>query len=359
MVAHGPRASSCSYMVGTTIMMNRANRVLLASGLLAVGTFLMTDTGAAQQTVVDWVPNLVALPASDYSVISDAAGTRLVYSTSSWNNGAGPLELRAGAFRQTGPNDYTRDVSQRIYRSDGTYYDRFAGAFEYHPEHNHFHFEDYALVTLRPVNAPGASDRQSAKTTFCVMDSMWVNLSLPRAPQSAVYTTCGASYQGMSVGWGDWYGPTLAGQSFDLAGSPSGNYDVITQIDPQQRLLETNEGDNLACVRININIALRTVSRVGECTQGGVTISAISPNSAFQNSILHNVTISGSGFTSGVAVGFENGSGPAPVASNVEVVNATTITLTVSVKSGGPRKERLWDVRVGSAVLQRGFKVMP
>ena len=99
----------------------------------------------------------------------------------SWNSGAGPLELRAGDFRQTGPNDDTRDVSQRIYRSDRTYYDQFGGAFEYHPEHNHFHFEDYALVTLRPVNAPGASDRQSAKTTFCVMNSTWLNLSLPRA----------------------------------------------------------------------------------------------------------------------------------------------------------------------------------
>jgi hypothetical protein len=340
-------------------MMNRTNRVLLASGLLAVGTVLMTDSGAAQQTVVDWVPNLVALPASEYSVISDAGGTRLVYATMSWNNGAGPLELRAGDFRQTGPNDYTRDVSQRIYRSDGTYSDRFAGAFEYHPEHNHFHFEDYALVTLRPINAPGASDRQSAKTTFCVMDSAGVNLSLPRAAQAAVYTTCGALYQGMSVGWGDWYGPTLAGQSFDLTSSPSGVYDMITQIDPKQRLLETNEGDNVACVRLNIDVAARTVGRVGECTQGGVTISAISPTWGYQNSIIQNVMISGSGFTPSLAVGFENGSGPAPVASNVQVLSPTSISMTVTIGKGGPRKERLWDVRVGSAVLQRGFKVMP
>jgi hypothetical protein len=339
-------------------MMIRAIRVLLASGVLVAGAVLMSEDGAAQQ-VVDWVPNLVALPASDYSVISDATGTKLVYSTMSWNNGAGQLELRAGDFRQTGQNDYTRDVSQRIYRSDGTYYDRFAGAFEYHPDHQHFHFEDYALVTLRPVNAPGASDRQSAKTTFCVMDSTWVNLSLPRAPQSAVYSSCGASFQGMSVGWGDWYGPTLAGQSFDLAGSPSGDYDIITQIDPRQRLLETNEGDNLACVRVNIDVAARTVRRVGACTQGGVSVTSISPNSAFQNSILHNVTITGSGFTPGLAVGFENGSGPAPVASNVEVVSANTITFTVTVGKGGPRKERFWDVRVGAAVLQRAFKVVP
>ena len=341
-------------------MNNRTTRGLLALGALMMTTALTTNVGSAPPPV-DLIPNLVALPTSHYSVITDAAtgAPTLVYATTSWNNGAGPLELRAGDFRQTGPTDYTRDVSQRIYRSDGSFYDRSAGAFEYHPEHNHFHFEDYAVVTLRPVNAPGASDRQSAKTTFCVMDTTAVNLGLPRAPQSAVYSTCGAVYQGMSVGWGDWYGPTLPGQSFDLTGSPSGDYDLITEIDPRQRLLETNEGDNFACVRVHIDVANRKIDRLGDCTQGGVTITAISPNSASQNSTVHNVTITGTGFAAGLAVGFENGSGPAPVASNVEVVSATTITLTVSIKSGGPRKERLWDVRVGPAVLQRGFKVLP
>ena len=80
-----------------------------------------------------------------------------------------------------------------------------------------------------------------------------------------------------------------------------------------------------------------------------MTINAISPTWGYQSSILQNVTISGSGFTPGLAVGFENGSGPAPVASNVDVEDATTISLTVTIGKGGPRKERLWDVPVGSA----------
>jgi hypothetical protein len=33
--------------------------------------------------------------------------------------------------------------------------------------------------------------------------------------------------------------------------------------------------------------------------------------------------------------------------------------LTITIRAGGARKERLWDVRVGSAVLQKGFKVLP
>jgi hypothetical protein len=72
------------------------------------------------------------------------------------------------------------------------------------------------------------------------------------------------------------------------------------------------------------------------------------------------VTITGSGFAAGMGVSFENGSGARPVASNVTVVDSTTITATVTVKTGGgPRSDRVWDVRVGSEVLPNGFTVQP
>jgi hypothetical protein len=67
-------------------------------------------------------------------------------------------------------------------------------------------------------------------------------------------------------------------------------------------------------------------------------------------------------------VSFENGSGPRPTASNVTVVDATcedssvercTITANVTVKSGGGKGDRVWDVRVGSGVLVNGFEVLP
>ena len=62
---------------------------------------------------------------------------------------------------------------------------------------------------------------------------------------------------------------------------------------------------------------------------------------------LATITISGSGFAAGATVAFENGSGgPAPRASNVVVVNATTITATFTAGGGGPQRNRVWDVRV-------------
>jgi hypothetical protein len=164
-------------------------RITFLSSVLAA-ILLFTATVSAQE-VLERKPNLQPFPADKLALVG---GTTLLFSTTSWNNGSGPLELRAGETGSAGQNVY-----QRVYLSDGGFYDRLAGTFEWHPEHNHFHFQDYALYTLQPVNAPGGSQRTSSKTTFCVVDTTRVDTTLPGAPGSAVYTTCGPSVQGMSV----------------------------------------------------------------------------------------------------------------------------------------------------------------
>jgi len=96
----------------------------------------------------------------------------------------------------------------------------------------------------------------------------------------------------------------------------------------------------------------------------GVTVNSIDPNSMDAGTSV-SVIITGSGFVDGAEVTFENGVGPAPIASNVDVADDTnTITATVTAKSGGPPRERVWDVRVtnpdsSSGVLLDGFTVTP
>jgi subtilisin len=95
----------------------------------------------------------------------------------------------------------------------------------------------------------------------------------------------------------------------------------------------------------------------------GVTITSIDPSTMKAGSKI-DVTIIGSGFANGAEVTFENGNGPAPTASNVAVENTNTITATVTAKSGGPPRNRVWDVRVtnpdgSSGVLVDGFTVTP
>ena len=334
----------------------RAVLVPITSMSWVLGAILWFAAIVSAQQVLELTPNLQPLPASNLFLVG---GTTLIFSTTSWNNGAGPLELRAGETGSVGQNVY-----QRVYLSDGGFYDRLAGTFEWHPEHNHFHFENYALYTLQPFNAPGGSQRTSSKTTFCVMDTTKVNTSLPGAPGSAVYTTCGATIQGMSVGWGDTYGFNLAGQSIDFTGNPSGDYQLIIEIDPKKRIIESSEEDNISCVllRINVSNSSLTILNSAGCDApaggGEVVVSSIHPPSAPRGSVT-SVTITGSGFAAGMRVSLENGSNPRPTVSNVVVHDANTITANVTVKSGGGGRDRVWDVRVGSGVLPDGFTVQP
>jgi Lysyl oxidase len=333
-------------------------RMLLLNWFMAVFLPAIAIAASAQQ-VLELKPNLQAFPAGNLAIVQDLSGARqLLFSATTWNNGDGPLVLVAG---ETDSATMRQKVDQRVFLSDGTFYDRNVGIFEWHPLHNHFHFEDYALYTLQPFDASGGSERTSAKTSFCIMDTTQVDTRLPGAPNKPVYVICGNAMQGMSVGWGDTYGSHLAGQSIDLTGLPDGDYKLIIEADPKKRLLEINDSDNTSCVLLRItNLTLNVLDSAG-CSGTGstVVVSSITPNTAPQGSLIP-VTITGSGFAAGMGVSFENGSGARPVASNVTVVDSTTITATVTVKSGGgPRSDRVWDVRVGSGVLANGFAVQP
>ncbi|MCI0849102.1 MAG: hypothetical protein J4N86_11265, partial [Chloroflexi bacterium] len=79
---------------------------------------------------------------------------------------------------------------------------------------------------------------------------------------------------------------------------------------------------------------------------GGVSVDSIAPNEMDAGETVTDVTIRGSGFVAGADVTLENGSGPTPAVSNVVVVDANTITLDITAKSGGPPRDRAWDVRV-------------
>lgn len=236
-----------------------SKRLVVAVSLAAVGLVAFTAHAATPLT-----PNLKALPASDIRLQQTTDGrTLLRFSTTGWNSGQGPLELRAGTIdRDAG----RQNVMQRIYNSDGTFVDVLAGQYVWHEAHNHFHFEDYATYTLQPIDAPGASERYGQKTTFCVMDTSRINTKLPGAPKKAYYSTCGNTVQGMSVGWGDTYGYQLAGQEIDVTDMPNGVYRLQIVLDPKNKLVEGDDADNTSLV--DIRLADGTVSVLGSTGPG-------------------------------------------------------------------------------------------
>ncbi len=313
---------------------------------------------ADAQNVIALPPNLKALPAFNISLVADTnGGHTLRFSTTSWNSGTGPLRLEAGPV-DTGSGK--QQVLQRVFSNDGSSALYFAGWFEWHSTHNHFHFDDYALYTLQPVNAPGGSLRTGSKTTFCVMDTTKIDASLPGAPAQAVYSTCGFQIQGMSVGWGDTYGSHLPGQEIDFTDNADGIYQLRIGIDPNKNLVESNTNDNGSCVLLNIKKpnTVTVLDSSGSCS----TVLSITPNSAAMGTTVQ-VTISGYGFSEGMAVSFEGGNGPRPVASNVRLASDTEtvdqITATVTVPSKRkPGRDPVWDVRVGTGgALRDAFTV--
>ena len=325
----------------------------------AIAGIVFFPTGAAAQTVVNLLPNLKPLPAANFSLVADSAGdSTLRFSTTSWNKGAGPLILMAGSVDRN-RNSGEQQVFQRYLLSNGSYVDHFAGWFTWHEGHNHFHFDGYALYTLQPVNAPGGYLRTGSKTTFCVMDTTKVDGALPGAPAQAVYSTCGAQIQGMSVGWGDTYGAHLEGQEIDFTDNADGMYQLKIEIDPNKHLLESNKSDNVSCVLLNIKKpnTVTVLDSSGSCS----TVTSITPNSAAMGTTVR-VTITGFGFSEGMSVIFEGGNGPRPTASNVQFASdggSVTAMVTVPNKKQ-PGKNPKWDVRIGAGgVLPDAFTVTP
>ncbi len=334
----------------SSLIRHEAMIAIIACAALTSGT-------SSGQTVTDRPPNLKPLPASGVTLGTDSAGvSTLRLSATSWNNGTGPLQLEAGAI-DTGSGK--QQVLQRVFLSDGSSYVRTAGYFEWHEGHNHFHFNDYALYTLQPVNAPGGSSRTGSKTTFCVMDTTSVDTSLPGAPQTPYYTSCGRFIQGMSVGWGDTYGSELPGQEIDFTGNADGTYQLRIEVDPKKVLIEANENDNVSCVLLDIRKPNRVtvLDSSGSCS----SVVSITPNTAHIGTTVQ-VSITGYGFTQGMPVSFEGGTGPRPVASNIVLASDTSTTDTITATVTVPYKKQasknpVWDLRVGSGVLPDAFTV--
>lgn len=166
-------------------------------------------------------------------------------STATPNIGAGPLELRGSST--------TPGVYQRVYRSDGSYFERFAGNFTFHPGHGHLHFDNWINLHLRAVltnNGVGGIVASGDKTSFSIFDLTRYDANLPGSPSSPAYF--GGLVQGMSVGWADVYSANLPDQWIDVTDVPSGRYWLEAIVDPANNILESNETNNSSRILIDL-----------------------------------------------------------------------------------------------------------
>lgn len=206
-----------------------------------VGFDLLPDVGLwADQTagyLYDWY--------IDRSEPTMPGRTLLRASTASINSGRGPLELIGSSLAP--------GVYQRIYSSDGGYRDVYAGTFTFHPGHGHLHFDNWLNFRLREVlsgNGVGSIVVQGNKTSFAIIDLEIYNSSLPGFPSDANYE--GGLVQGMSVGWADVYGATLLDQWIDITGVAPARYWLEADVDPDNRVVESNETNNTVRILIDL-----------------------------------------------------------------------------------------------------------
>ncbi|MBI3886340.1 MAG: hypothetical protein HY302_11515 [Opitutae bacterium] len=184
-----------------------------------------------------------------YGLRSDTVNGRqmLSFNAAIANFGDGPMELAP----QNNPATGMTDAYQRFYTHDaagnwtmtGTQY---VGTFAFHPEHNHWHFENFAAYQLRTAAPDGTVGptilASSMKVSFCLGDDWQARTDLEHAaPQT--YTDCSqAAVQGISVGWTDIYAWSLPGQSLDVTGLPDGTYWLLITVDPDNLLTEGGGG---------------------------------------------------------------------------------------------------------------------
>jgi hypothetical protein len=186
-------------------------------------------------------------------VIDNTMGRLLRFSVAIANRGSGPFELHAIV-----ESDGTTIATQWIYDSNGGHVEKPAGSFVFsdHAGHNHFHFANFANYRLRTVvnnNGIGPVIATSDKVGFAMFDVATYNLSLPGAPANRVYLRPELSSldpEGISVGWADVYGRTLADQWIDIAGVPDGQYWLEVTVDPNQLLDESDETNNVTYVKV-------------------------------------------------------------------------------------------------------------
>jgi hypothetical protein len=139
------------------------------------------------------LPDLITSPIHLYDQAIDTTtmpGRKLLrFANATPNIGRGKLQIEGGESNPDG----TQNVYQRITRSDGSSLLRLAGIFDYHPEHGHTHFNDYAIYRLRKVKflrGVGRIIRQSEKLSYCIMDSSVWNPLLPGFRPVAQYRNC-------------------------------------------------------------------------------------------------------------------------------------------------------------------------
>lgn len=255
------------------------------SGMISYDGWAQVQYAPPVQPVRDLIPNVIPLPTTEATfatpapIFGDSADPNYpsCFQSEVAEHGVHKcLRVQQRMYDQNGPNSgpidirFSRQVGttqdepavQRIYRSDGTYWERPAGNVVYHPVHQHYHYEHYTKTDAfaidangNPVGTPAASGE---KNGFCLADTdviarqnqSYVAPMVYTAPDCLSPRSVSADGQteyfgeGEGPGNGDTYDANLPDQFINADTLQDGVYLLETVVDPDHKLLETNTHDN-------------------------------------------------------------------------------------------------------------------
>ncbi len=198
------------------------------------------------------LPEIVAFPpghpsVSQVDVGGGAKHDALIFGTGLGNVGDGPLEMIG---RRASLSTPVMRTTQKIRCKDGPAITRGdTGGMRFARVRTHFHWHLRDLERYRLVSIESGRSYYAGKRGFCLGDAYDLQDALPRHPTERQFsgdlsTACAknkpkAKYVrlGLSVGWGDSYPEIIEGQFVDLHGVPAGNYRLLMETDPLDRIV--------------------------------------------------------------------------------------------------------------------------
>jgi len=204
------------------------------------------------------------------------------------NVGEGRLELRFDMRGIPTPSKDDDQMIQRIFRSDGTYWERLADRYKFHAVHAHIHYQNFGRSFLYNfawgTGRIGAPLRRGNKVGFCVtdvflLDSYWgatgngqrLSQTFPGCNIPKEITPGGPimMVQGIDVGWADVYGWNLADQYINITGVSDGLYELEQLANPSQSVIESDYTDDSAsaviCLKGDAVTPVATAAQAAAC----------------------------------------------------------------------------------------------
>ena len=233
--------------------------------------FAVRSTGDSNNTATSpdgtfqTLPNNVTPPDMQIKVPTNAISIgningqrQLQFTHITWDAGTGPFELDPSYDSKTGTATFTqaiyRSTSPGVWTFDHSVPVAATGVFE-PPSDYQFPLTRFTLNAVQADGSPGALLATSPKTDYCITGDVIVG-GVPNTPNRTYIpqSNCDnpSSALGWSVGWGDQYDQTDAGQPIDLTGVADGTYILHAVVDPNHVLTESDTTNDVTDTKLQI-----------------------------------------------------------------------------------------------------------